>query len=99
VNLVGVIAACGGRAVKASLQYLLGYETPANTAALAGTWSYVARSKNSFLTGGNFTMDTLGNVALTRENCVTNVSIAARNAARKEGQNIYTPSVVSRGSA
>ncbi len=77
-----------------SLTYSSTYETPATSAAVAGTWSYIGRSSSYSLIPSNITIDTAGNFTLNQTNCVTSGSIVPRTG----GKNVYNITLTSVGS-
>lgn len=77
-----------------SLTYSSTYETPASSAAIAGTWSYIGRSAGYSLSPASITIDNSGNFTLSQANCVTSGSIVPRSG----GKNVYNISLTSVGS-
>jgi hypothetical protein len=88
-----------GGTVSASLTYLPAYETPANVAGLAGTWSYKVRSRASLLAEGAFTINNSGAFTVNWENCATNISITPHAGGNAGGKNVYDTTITSTGSA
>lgn len=99
-TLTGPIAAkssmslTDGGSVTYSLTYSSTYETAASSAGVAGTWSYVGRSRGYSLIPANITIDPSGNFTLSQTNCATSGSIVPRTG----GKNVYNITLTAVGS-
>lgn len=83
-----------GGTVTSSLTYSSTYETAASSAGVAGTWSYVGRSRGYSLIPANITIDGSGNFTLSQINCATSGTIVPRAG----GKNVYNITLTAVGS-
>jgi len=83
-----------GGTVTTSLTYSSTYETPATSASLIGTWSYVGRSRGYSLVPANITIDGSGNFTLSQTNCDTSGTLVPRAG----GKNVYNITLMAVGS-
>jgi hypothetical protein len=74
-----------GSGVSVPLAYQAIYDTPATSAAIAGTWSFIGRSGSYSLVPGNITINSSGAFTLSQTGCTTTGSVVPRAG----GKNVY----------
>lgn len=82
-----------GSGVSVPLAYQATYDTPATSAAITGTWSFIGRSGLYTLVPGRVTIDSAGSFTLVQTGCTTTGSVTPRPG----GKNVYNVTLLGSG--